>query len=146
MKEELTAKKTINIDANPSKVWEALTDPKVIKQYFFGTEAESQWRVGSAITFKGKWEGKHYIDKGTILMNDPYKKLQFSYWSSLSGMDDDEKNYSKITYQLLKKKDQTVLTVTQDKCASKETKNHSENNWSIVLNTLKDIVEKDGQI
>jgi uncharacterized protein YndB with AHSA1/START domain len=142
MKEELTAKKAIRIKAAPSKVWDALTDPKIIKQYFFGTEAKSSWKTGGSITFEGTWEGKRYIDKGTILKIEPQKELQYSYWSSLSGTDDTAENYAKITYRLLRQKDQTVLTVTQDHCRDVEVKNHSENNWASVLDNLKGILEK----
>ncbi len=44
MKENLTANASISLDASPSKVWGALTNPKLIKQYMFGTEVTSNWK------------------------------------------------------------------------------------------------------
>ena len=51
MKSNIRGRATISIDATASKVWEALTTPRIIKQYFFGTDAISDWQPGSAIIF-----------------------------------------------------------------------------------------------
>ncbi|MGO4433808.1 SRPBCC domain-containing protein [Paenarthrobacter sp. RAF9] len=56
---------TASIPANRQKVWEALTDPALIKQYFLGTNVETTWRVGDPITYSGEYNGKSYEDKGT---------------------------------------------------------------------------------
>ena len=40
------------IDAPPEKVWQALTDPEVTQQYYFGTRVESDWSPGSRISYK----------------------------------------------------------------------------------------------
>jgi uncharacterized protein YndB with AHSA1/START domain len=66
MTDTLTLETSVSIKTTKSKVWNALTDPEQIKKYFFGTETVSDWKVGSPITFSGVWEGKPYIDKGTI--------------------------------------------------------------------------------
>jgi uncharacterized protein YndB with AHSA1/START domain len=63
MKKGLTARTSITIHAPVSGVWEALTEPELIKQYLFGTEAVSDWKVGSSIAYKRVWEGKSYEDK-----------------------------------------------------------------------------------
>jgi len=39
MKNTITAKVNISINAPVPKVWDALIKPEIIKQYFFGTEA-----------------------------------------------------------------------------------------------------------
>ena len=44
MKVNLTANASISLDATSSKVWEALTNPKRIKQYMFGTDVTSDWK------------------------------------------------------------------------------------------------------
>ena len=54
MKENLTANASISLDATSSKVWEALTNPKRIKQYMFGTDVTSDWKEGNPITWKGE--------------------------------------------------------------------------------------------
>ena len=67
MNRDLIVKKLIDIDADCSRVWEALTTPEIVKQYFFGTELISDFKVGGEIIFQGDWEGKKYRDKGIIL-------------------------------------------------------------------------------
>ena len=76
MTQELTLNKSITINATVSKVWDALTNPDLIKIYFFGTECISDWKKGSTILYKGTYEGKPYEDKGNIL--DIEKESLFS--------------------------------------------------------------------
>jgi len=133
---EYIAKKSVAIPAPVEKVWEALTNPAQIKQYFFGTEAVSKWKVGSPIIFRGVWEGKPYEDKGTILALEKGKLLKYNYWSSFSGTEDVAANYSNIIYSLTPDNGNTVLTITQDNCKSAEARDHSAKNWGVVLDNL----------
>ncbi len=135
------AKQSITINAPAVKVWEALVNPVMIKQYLFGTEVQTDWKVGNPIIYKGTWEGKEYLDKGTIIDLVPGKLLLTTYWSSLSGLPDAPENYKSITYELKPEKQGTRLNITQDNNATAEEKNHSEQNWKMVLNGLKELVE-----
>jgi len=49
----LIARQSVFIKAPPERVWRALTDPEMIRQYLFGTDAESDWKVGSPIRYRG---------------------------------------------------------------------------------------------
>jgi uncharacterized protein YndB with AHSA1/START domain len=69
MPKNLVAKTSLSIAAPAAKVWDALVNPQVIKQYMFGTAVVSDWQPGSPITWKGEWKGKPYEDKGTILIS-----------------------------------------------------------------------------
>lgn len=141
MKNNMTASVKISIDAPVFKVWDALTKPEIIKQYFFGTDAKSDWQVGSPVTFKGEWEGKKYEDKGIVTANESNKLLSYSYWSSMSGKEDKPENYANVTYALTQRNNTTDLTVTQDNIADEKTKEHSVQNWRSVLADLKKLVE-----
>src|SRR6478609_871070 len=138
----LTLNTSVSIHAPKSKVWKALTDPEQIKKYLFGTETTTNWKVGSPITFSGVWEGKSYIDKGKILQIEKEKILRYNYWSSFSGTEDKPENYANITYALEDHNGSTVFHLTQDGIKTKEAKDHSEQNWNMILNSLKDLVEK----
>ena len=129
------------IKASKSVVWKALTDPEQIKKYLFGTETISDWKIGSPITFSGVWEGKPYIDKGTILQIEKEKILKYNYWSSFSGTEDVPANYANITYSLEEKDGQTMFTILQDSIKTKEARDHSEQNWRMVMNSLKELLE-----
>lgn len=142
MKIALTAEVTLTFQASAEKVWEGLTTPEIIKQYFYGTNAISDWKVGSPLLFKGEWEGKPYEDKGIILQSIRPQLFQYSYLSSWSGLADLPENYATITYELSEANGKTILHVTQDGVASEEMKIHSEENWKTVLTGLKKILEQ----
>jgi uncharacterized protein YndB with AHSA1/START domain len=141
MSNNLTAKASIEINAPASKVWEALTNPSTIKKYLFGTDTKTDWKVGSPIMFEGQWEGKSYQDKGTILANEKEKLLSYSYWSSMSAVPDLPENYANVTFRLQPKDGVTHLFLTQDHCTTEESRNHSEQNWNMVLKSIKELVE-----
>jgi uncharacterized protein YndB with AHSA1/START domain len=142
MSANLIAKASTNISAPASRVWDALTNPDIIKQYFFGTQAVSDWKEGSSLEFKGEWDGKKYVDKGVILKSEPEKLFQYTYLSSFSNLPDLPENYANITYELLEDDGETTLTVKQENVANEEVRKHSEQNWENVLKALKDLLEK----
>jgi uncharacterized protein YndB with AHSA1/START domain len=142
MTNRLTLHTSISINAPKSKVWMALIDPEQVKKYFFGTILKSDWKVGSAITFSGEWEGKPYMDKGTILEIEMEKILKYNYWSSFSGTEDKPENYANIGYYLEEKNGETVFSISQDGIETKEARDHSEQNWKMVMNNLKELLEE----
>jgi uncharacterized protein YndB with AHSA1/START domain len=141
MNETYLAKVSISIDAPREKVWEALTKPELIKQYLFGTQVTTDWQVGSPITYKGVWEGKAYEDKGVVLQVEPGKLLVSTFWSSLSGVPDLPENHQTVRYELASENGGTRLSLTQDNNDSEEGTKHSEQNWEMVLEGLKRLVE-----
>jgi len=142
MKNNLTGKVSVSIQADAAKVWDALTQPSIIKQYFYGTDTITDWKERSPIIFKGEWEGKSYEDKGTILNVEPGKLLRYTYWSSLSGIEDKPENYIPVTYALAEGNNKTTVTVTQENIPNEKMKSHSEKNWKNVLSNLKKLLEK----
>lgn len=142
MKHTYTAKKSIAINAPAVKVWEALITPESIKQYLFGTDAISDWKVGSKIIFKGVYNGKTYEDKGIILQTIPEKLFQHSFWSHAAGIEDAPENYATVTYNLEKEGNNTTkVTVSQDGCPDEKACTNSENFWGTVLQGLKNLLE-----
>jgi uncharacterized protein YndB with AHSA1/START domain len=142
MADNLTLTTSVNINAPVSKVWQGLTDPELIERYFFGTKCITDWQKGSPIIYRGVWEGKEYEDKGNILDIEKNKFIKYNYWSSFSGTEDKPENYANITYQLQEQNGSVVLTVTQEGIKSQEALDHSKANWDMVLNGLKEILEK----
>jgi uncharacterized protein YndB with AHSA1/START domain len=146
MKSNIKGRATISIDATAAKVWEALTTPSIIKKYFFGTDAISDWQPGSPLIFKGEWEGKKYEDKGTILNVIPNALFKYTYWSSMSGIEDKPENYVIITYELSENNGKTLLTITQENIPDEKMKDHSEQNWKKVLTDLKNLLETEDAV
>jgi uncharacterized protein YndB with AHSA1/START domain len=139
--EDIIARVSVIVDAPKEKVWEALVTPQIIKQYFFGTEVRSDFKVGSPITWKGEWEGKSYEDKGEIREVNKDQLLQFTHLSPSSGEKDLPENYRIVTIILSENNGKTKVTLTQDNNNSEADREHSEKNWKGMLDGLKKVVE-----
>ncbi len=141
MDNAFVAKVSITIDAPASKVWEGLTNPELIQQYLFGTQVTTDWQVGSPILYQGVWQGKPYQDKGRVVQSEPGKLLVSTFWSSLEGLPDLPENYKTVRYELSPEGRGTRLTLIQDNNASQADADHSAQNWSMVLEGLKKLLE-----
>ena len=104
--------RTLILNAKPDEVWEALTTPEKIKQYFFNYDVESDWVKGSSIVWKGKRKGANVTEKGSIITLTPYEQFKFSLLDLDSGLEDTPDNYLYVTFDLLKKYDKTELALT----------------------------------
>ncbi|MEP6614133.1 MAG: SRPBCC family protein [Mucilaginibacter sp.] len=138
----LTSETTVTFKAPIAEVWKGLTDPAIVKEYFFGTNLKSDWKVGSPIIFTGEWEGRTYRDGGVILDIYAPKFLKYTYWSSMSGTEDKPENYNNITYELSEMCGETTLVIAQDGVKSEEAAYHSEQMWTAIFDGLKKIIEK----
>ena len=137
------AEKSITINGSVDAVWQALTDPEIVKQYMHGTNLETDWQVGSSITWKGEWQGSTYEDKGSVLEVKPRQLLKVTHWSPMAGTMDTPDNYHTVSYELAGQEGTTLLTVMQDNNASQEEADKmAQNNWGPVLEGLKAAVER----
>ena len=146
MNRKLIATTSTSIHATPAEVWEALVNPSIIKHYLHGTDTITDWKLGSPITFTGEWQGKPYIDKGTILEINPQRVLSYSYWSSMSGTEDFDDNYAHVTYHVSEYDEETTLTITQDNLNDDEEVVKAEENWMNVSKTIKTLVEQSSNL
>ncbi len=137
----LVATAKTDINASSEQVWDALTDPKKIKQYMFGSQVVTDWKSGSPIVWKGEYEGKKYEDKGEILENEPGQHLKMTHFSPLSGQKDEPKNYHTLTYELTADGGRTHVSLSQDNNDSEDDVKHSTENWQMMLDGLKKFVE-----
>jgi uncharacterized protein YndB with AHSA1/START domain len=128
------------VKAPPETVWAALTQPEIVKQYFFSTNLVTTWQVGSPIVFEGEWEGQAYQDKGEVLEYIPRKRLSFTYFTAWSGKEDLPENYLWVSYEVEANGADTRLTVSQTNY-DEERASHSAENWASVINGMKKIVE-----
>jgi uncharacterized protein YndB with AHSA1/START domain len=140
-KENLLAETAVTINAAKAKVWDALVNPEAIKHYMFGTKVVSDWREGSEIRWQGEWQGKPYEDKGVILRLEPEQTLQYSHFSPLSGQSDKPENYHTVTIDLSGEGNQTRVSLSQDKNATEQAREHSEKNWGTMLAELRKFLE-----
>jgi uncharacterized protein YndB with AHSA1/START domain len=136
------ARAEITIYTSAKKVWQALTDPEIIRKYMFGAEVRSEWEEGSKIIWEGQWQDKQYKDKGKILELSPNKRLQYSHFTPLSGEEEVPENYHIVTIDLTEDDNHTVVSLKQDNNHTEVAKEHAEKNWRTILRSLKTILEQ----
>ena len=130
------------IDAPIEGVWKAITTPSEIKQWFFGVETESDWRVGGDLVHRGEYGGKPYIDKGAILEFEPPRRMVHTHWSDVSGKPDTADNYQHVAWDLAERDGGTELTITERNLPSEEAADTSEKAWKTALESLKEVLER----
>ena len=139
---DITAQASRTIEARPDEIWEALTRPKKLKQFFFGATIETDWRVGSPIRMTGAYQGRTYEDKGEVIAFEPRRKLSFSHWSPLSGDADVPENYHLVSFELEPVGEGTNVTLSQANLtggtseADRKHREEYEKNWRMVLDGL----------
>jgi uncharacterized protein YndB with AHSA1/START domain len=107
MEHKVIAKASTIFNAPIEKVWDALTNPTIVKQYFFGTDLVADWKVGGTIYFRGVWEGTPYEDKGIVQTFVENKTLSYLYRSSWDTLPDVLENYLLVTYNVVTKENGT---------------------------------------
>ncbi|VXC19283.1 SRPBCC domain-containing protein [Arthrobacter sp. 8AJ] len=142
MTENHVATSVTMIDAGPERVWEVITDPAAVKEFMFGATLQTDWRVGSPITWQGEWEGKPFQDKGRILEVEPGRKLVYTHFSPLSGQEDKPENYHTLEWTLEDRDGATKLSLSQDNNPSEEAAAHSKGMWDKLVADVKALAER----
>lgn len=126
------------IQSSPEKVWDALLNPELTNQYWFGHRNASDWKVGSS------WQHEMYDDAsvvhivGKVLESDPPRRLVVS-WVSPAHEGDEEKT-SRVTYEIEQADHAVKLTVTHEDLHQEMFESISFG-WPIVLSNLKTLLE-----
>lgn len=60
-----------------SEVWDAITNPDLTAQYFYGTRVESDWTPGAEMTYA--YPDGTLASTGHIIAIDPPKRLEFTF-------------------------------------------------------------------
>jgi uncharacterized protein YndB with AHSA1/START domain len=131
------------IIAPPEKVWEALTSPKFTRQYWFETDLESDWKVGSKVIFRKNGEIWH---DDTILRSEPPRVLSYTFRPLMSEEMRSEKA-SRVLFEI------DPIECTDGRKGSRLTVTHDEFpagskvyprviiGWPEILSSLKSLLE-----
>jgi DNA-binding transcriptional ArsR family regulator/uncharacterized protein YndB with AHSA1/START domain len=70
---------TTYINTTPEKLWQGLTDPAFTTRYW-GVSIESDWAVGSAVTWVLDGKGVTIADPAQVVLEaDPYRRLSYTW-------------------------------------------------------------------
>jgi len=128
------------INSTPEKVWNALIDPELTKQYWFNHHNASDWKEGS------KWSHQLYNDPATVhvvgkvVEINPPTRLVVT-WVSPADEGNQAKT-SRVTYEIEPFADAVKLTVTHDELEAGSKMFESVTfGWPIVICNLKSLLE-----
>lgn len=129
----------VYIRTTPEKLWRAITDPEMTKQYFYSSAVKSGWKVGDRI--------EHVLPDGSIALGgtivecDPPRKLVTTF---VMEHDDEAKHDrpSRVTWEILARGETCLLRVTHDDFeAETKTWRNVRLGWNPVLSGLKTLLE-----
>ncbi len=137
-----TTTSKISINAPAARVWEALTNPELVKQWQYGSDVITDWQKGSSIVYRNEWEGTVFEQKGTILAIEPEKLVTYSLFAPRPDLEDKPENYFTMSYALEEANGQTTLIITQeDPREEQQPQAPAEESDTSVLVGLKKLVE-----
>jgi uncharacterized protein YndB with AHSA1/START domain len=127
------------IRTTPEKLWAALTTPEFIKQYWFGMNFESDWKVGSP--WKLIFPDARIADTGEILEFEPPRRLVLK-WRNEFRPELNAEGYARCSMELEPQGSAVKLTIhhTIERADSKLIEAVS-GGWPRILSNLKSLLE-----
>ena len=139
-----TTMSKIEINSTANKVWTAITDVEMVKQWQYGSVLTTTWEPGASIRFRTEWDDKVFEQWGTVIEFIPEKTLKYSLFAPRDDLLDIPENYFFMTYLLKESQGSTVLSIIQDdprpQTLPQESINEEEGN--AILRGLKDLIER----
>ena len=127
------------IRTTPQKLWDALTKPEFIKQYWFDMTQESEWKPGAS--WKMLFSDGRVADTGEVLEIDPPRRLVLK-WHNEFRPDMKAEGAARCVYDIEQDGDIVRLTITHssERDASKVIEAVSTG-WPRILSSLKTFLE-----
>ncbi len=127
------------IRTTPERLWEALTTPEIMRQYWFGMILDTDWAVGSP--WKLVFTDGRVADAGEILEIDAPRRLVIKWRNEFRPELHDE-GYCRCTIELEPHQAAVKLTITHvmERSESQMIKAVS-GGWPAILSNLKSLLE-----
>jgi uncharacterized protein YndB with AHSA1/START domain len=129
----------VYIKASPERVWDAITNPEMTAQYYYGTAAHSDWAQGSKLEYLYP-DGRLAAD-GTILDVDPPHRVTMTFhavWDEDVAKDPPVR----MTWEITAVGGASRLTVTtQDLIPGSATASSFEGGVVYIVSALKTLLE-----
>ncbi len=109
-----TTESTVTIHAPAHKVWRALTQPDLVKQWQYGSDLLTTWRPGTPIVFRNEWNGQTFEQKGTVVEFTPESRLKYSLFFPRPDLQDVSANHFFMTYELSESGGATTVVFRQE--------------------------------
>jgi uncharacterized protein YndB with AHSA1/START domain len=126
------------IRTTQSKLWSALTDPELIKRYWFNLSVECDWRVGSR--YRLLHPDGRLDSSGEILESDAPKRLVYKWLHEVPELK--AEGYTRCTMDLAAVGKAVKLSITHEtERADSKFIQLASGSWPKVLSNLKSLLE-----
>ena len=132
---------TIVLNAPVEKVWNALTQPELVKQWQYGSDLITDWKIGNEIRFRNEWEGQVFEQWGTVLEVVPNQKIKYSLFFPRPGLEDKPENYFIMNYVLTEENQKTKLEIIQEDNRLGAIQEEPQGEENPILQGLKSLIE-----
>jgi hypothetical protein len=78
---------------------------------------------------------------GTAIEIIPDRLLHTTYFSGVSGKEDKPENYANVIYRVEPHGAGTIVSIEQDNIDNEEGQEHMKQNWGMVLDSMKKLLE-----
>lgn len=144
MEGRLIFKTQIAIQAELSRVWDALVNPEMTQQYMYGCVPITDWEVGSPLKWRGLADNVDYVI-GEVVAFEPERLLSTTTFNPHMGYADVPDNYLTGEYRLSHSNGTTTLHIVQGDFSAVEDGEKrfedAQGAWSSALQQLKALLE-----
>jgi len=140
-----TSTSRIEINAPTSAIWNALTNPDMVKRWQYGSVLTTTWEPDAPLRFTAEWNGQRFEQWGRVIEFIPNVLLKYSLFAPRPDLTDSPENYFFMTYRLEDRDGKTLLEIIQDDprpVINPEAQPLEEEGENPILRALKDLVEK----
>ena len=131
----------IVLNAPVEKVWNALTQPELVKKWQYGSELITDWKIGSEIRFRNEWEGQIFEQWGKVLEVVPNQQIKYSLFFPRPELEDKPENYFIMSYILSEENQKTKLKIIQEDNRPGAVQEEPQGEENPVLQALKNLIE-----
>lgn len=127
----------VHIAASAEKVWQAITDGEIYRQWWDGRRVEMDWKVGSVVTFRlpdGRVESQ-----GEILVCDPPKSLSHTWYDPADAAS--ALRPERVAWQIVASGPGTVKLTLVHEGLSEEGYQGISQGWPAFISSLKSLLE-----
>jgi uncharacterized protein YndB with AHSA1/START domain/DNA-binding transcriptional ArsR family regulator len=129
----------IFIRTSPERLWQALTDGTLTRQYYFGSSVEASWQPGSSYRFPNP-AGGVYVE-GEVLEAEPPRRLVTTFrpmWLA----EDERMAFSQVSWEIEANGDTCKLTLTHSRLDPLHPVTPGiHEGWTRIISGLKTVLE-----
>ncbi len=127
------------IRTTPERLWQAITDGELTRQYYFGSPIRSDWTQGARFEMTAPHDPSEIWVEGEVLEIDPPRRLVQSFQAHWDAAMEQE-TPSRVTWEIEQQGEASRLRVTHEGLTAAAAQQVS-GGWPQILSGLKTLLE-----